>query len=78
VARVAEAAVVATAARTLIHRKGVLTPVPPYDDMRTTFLSRDLKMANISISNLQSAGLYLLADSETLIDSMKDLSENEL
>jgi hypothetical protein len=37
-----------------------------------------LKVANISISNLQPSGLYLLADSETLIDSMKDLSENEL
>lgn len=35
-------------------------------------------MANISISNLQPAGLCLLTDSETLIDSMKDLSENEL
>jgi hypothetical protein len=35
-------------------------------------------MANISISNLQPAGLGLLTGSETLIDSMKDLSENEL
>jgi hypothetical protein len=35
-------------------------------------------MANISISNLQPVGLYLLTDSESLIDSMRDLSENEL
>jgi hypothetical protein len=35
-------------------------------------------MANISISNLQPVGLYLLTDSESLIDSMKDLSENKL
>jgi hypothetical protein len=35
-------------------------------------------MANIAIFNLQPAGLSLLTDSETLIDSMKDLSENEL
>jgi hypothetical protein len=35
-------------------------------------------MANISISNLQPVGLYLLTDSKSLIDSMKDLLENEL
>jgi hypothetical protein len=36
------------------------------------------KMANISISNLQTAGLGLFDDSESFINSMRDLSENEL
>jgi hypothetical protein len=35
-------------------------------------------MASISITNLQPAGSGLLADSESFIDSMRDLSENEL
>jgi hypothetical protein len=35
-------------------------------------------MASISITNLQPAGSGLFADSESFIDSMRDLSENEL
>jgi hypothetical protein len=35
-------------------------------------------MANISITDLQPAGSGLFADSESFIDSMRDLSENEL
>jgi hypothetical protein len=35
-------------------------------------------MASISIANLQPAGSSLFADSESFIDSMRDLSENEL
>jgi hypothetical protein len=35
-------------------------------------------MANISITNLQPAGSGLFADSESFIDSIRDLSENEL
>lgn len=35
-------------------------------------------MAKISISDLQPAGSGLFEDSESLIDSVRDLSENEL
>jgi hypothetical protein len=35
-------------------------------------------MANISITDLQPAGSGLFADSESFIDSMRDLSANEL
>jgi hypothetical protein len=35
-------------------------------------------MANISITNLQPAGSALFSDSESFVDSMQDLSENEL
>jgi hypothetical protein len=35
-------------------------------------------MANISITNLQPAGSGLFADAESFIDSMRDLSANEL
>ncbi len=35
-------------------------------------------MANISITNLQPAGSALFSDTESFIDSMQDLSENEL
>jgi hypothetical protein len=35
-------------------------------------------MANISVIDLQSAGSGLFSDSESFIDSMQDLSENEL
>jgi hypothetical protein len=35
-------------------------------------------MAHISIANLQPAGSGLFSDSESFIDSMRDLSENEL
>lgn len=35
-------------------------------------------MASISIANLQPIGSSLFADSESFIDSMRDLSENEL
>jgi hypothetical protein len=35
-------------------------------------------MANISIFDLQPAGSGFFSDSESFIDSMQDLSENEL
>jgi hypothetical protein len=38
----------------------------------------EIKMANIFINDLQSAGSGLFADAESFSDSIKDLSENEL
>lgn len=41
-------------------------------------LLEEIKMANISISDLQPAGSGLFANAETFVDSIRDLSENEL